>query len=75
MSKKKRLCEDNIREVIARAAEYNGISEETLLLKMFKVFMDVQTFVEETYYLNFFTDEDSENPINIGSPAADVVGL
>ena len=68
MGKKKYVCEENIKDVISRVAEFNGMSEETFLLRMFNVYQAVDSFVGDTYNAEFFLDEESEDPIDICNP-------
>lgn len=68
MGRKKYVCEENIKDVISRVAEFNGMSEETFLLKMFNVYLAVDSFVGDTYNAEFFLDEECEDPIDTASP-------
>ena len=71
MGKKRYVCEGNIKDVISCVAEFNGMSEETFLLKMYNVYQAVGTFVDDTYNAEFFSGDEYENPINTGSPVYD----
>lgn len=68
MGKKKYVCEENIKDVISRVAEFNGMSEESFLLKMYNVYLAVDSFVGDTYNAEFFLDEECEDPIDTASP-------
>ena len=44
------------------------MSEETFLLKMFNVYLALDSFVGDTYNAEFFLDEECEDPIDTASP-------
>lgn len=60
----KRVSEKNIKDVIARVARYNGMTEEAFLLRLFEVYEEVR----QTFNDHFF---NGEPPVDIASPTVE----